>query len=98
MMVGMIRTGRLHTADCQGITRRSLLHVGGLGALGLTLADVLRVQSAAAETAAPARSVILLWLWGGPSHIDGFDPKPAAPLEYRGPYAPIDTAGQRLRS
>lgn len=88
----MIRAGRLNTRDCQGLTRRGLLHVGGLGALNLTLADLLRARAnAQEEPAAKARSVILLWLWGGPSHVDGFDPKPDAPLEYRGPYSPIAT-------
>ena len=50
-------------------------------------------QSAGQETAttakAPAKSVILLWLWGGPSHLDSFDMKPHAPVQYRGPYSPI---------
>src|SRR5262249_44918103 len=41
---------------------------------------------------APARAVILLWLWGGPSHLDTFDMKPSAPAEYRGPFEPIATA------
>ena len=46
----------------------------------------------ASETGGPAKSIILLWLWGGPSHLDTFDLKPNAPVEYRGPYAPIPTA------
>ena len=50
-------------------------------------------QSVGLETAtttkAPAKSVILLWLWGGPSHLDSFDMKPHAPVQYRGPYSPI---------
>jgi hypothetical protein len=67
-------------------TRRELLRVGA-GLLGSLAATPI-----ASAAAAPARSVILLWLWGGPSHIDTLDPKPAAPVEYRGPYAPIATA------
>jgi hypothetical protein len=61
-----------------------------LSAVGLSVADWLRLQAVAAnERQAPATSVILLWLWGGPSHLDSFDMKPKAPVEYRGPYAPI---------
>jgi hypothetical protein len=52
---------------------------------------------AAAPAAAPVRSVILVWLWGGPSHIDTFDPKPDAPIDYRGPFGPIDTVVPGLR-
>jgi hypothetical protein len=58
--------------------------------LGLTLADLLRTRSTASETGT-ARAVILLWLWGGPSQLDSFDPKPGAPLAVRGPFAPIAT-------
>ena len=46
----------------------------------------------AARLRPPARAVILLWLWGGPSHLDTFDMKPDAPAEYRGPFEPIATA------
>ena len=62
-----------------------------LGIVGINLADLLRSQAQAQEASPPARSVIVLWLWGGPSHLDTFDLKPDAPVEYRGPYAPIDT-------
>ena len=71
-------------------TRRALLQAGALGAAGISLADLLRIEARAAG-AAKARSVILLWLWGGPSHVDLFDMKPAAPVEYRGPYVPVAT-------
>lgn len=61
-----------------------------LSAVGINLADVLRVEAAGGTIEkAPAKSTILLWLWGGPSHLDSFDLKPNAPVEYRGPYAPI---------
>jgi uncharacterized protein (DUF1501 family) len=88
----MFRAGGFRSVDCQTVSRRSLLHIGGLAALHFSLADLLRVQSQAENAAPKARSVILLWLWGGPSHLESFDPKPAAPLEYRGPYAPIATS------
>lgn len=89
----MLRVGRLNTRDCRGITRRCLLQVGGMAALPMTVVDLLRARADAQDESVPkAKSIILLWLWGGPSHIDGFDPKPNAQLEYRGPYATIDTA------
>jgi hypothetical protein len=76
------------------ISRRAALHAGALGVVGLSLADVLRLEALGAPvTGQPrAKSVILLWLWGGPSHLDTFDMKPRAPVEYRGPYAPISTS------
>src|SRR5207244_2651797 len=54
------------------------------------LADVLAAR-AAAETQAAGTSVILFWMWGGPSQLETFDPKPDAPSEYRGPFRPIAT-------
>jgi hypothetical protein len=79
---------------CDGVSRRDLLRVGALGALGLTLADVLREEAragAAPRWRARARSVILVYLGGGLSHHDSFDPKPEAPAEIRGIYRPIRT-------
>ncbi len=82
---------------CDGVTRRELLRVGSLTAFGLGLADYLRLRAEgpAASTGRPrrtARACILIWLDGGPSHIDLFDPKPEAPREIRGPFRPIPTA------
>jgi hypothetical protein len=86
----MLSIGRMRTRECRGATRRELLRAGMLSAVGVSVADLLRWQAVAAnERRAPAKSVILLWLWGGPSHLDSFDMKPQAPVEYRGPYAPI---------
>lgn len=79
-------------------SRRWFLQTGLYGMAGLSLANVLRDRASAADasaTRAAARkpkSVVLFWLSGGPSHIDMWDPKPAAPAEIRGPYRPIDTA------
>ncbi len=87
----MLSLGRCTGRTCQTITRRSFLRVGTLGPLGLTLADYFAARAAGQSPAGPARSVILLWLWGGPSHVDTFDMKPDAPAEYRGPFAPIAT-------
>lgn len=71
-------------------SRRQILQVGALGALGLTLPDLLAARSAAASPRAD--SAILLWLTGGPSQFDTFDPKPEAPAEVRGPFKPIGTS------
>jgi hypothetical protein len=65
------------------------LQAGVLGATGLSLADLLRIQARANATSAQAtrrNSVIILWMRGGPSHIDMWDPKPQAPVEYRGEF------------
>ncbi|HZN34642.1 MAG TPA: DUF1501 domain-containing protein, partial [Pirellulaceae bacterium] len=64
------------------ISRRAALRAGALGAIGWTLADLLALEARAAPNLAQprAKSVILLWLWGGPSHLDTFDMKPKAPL------------------
>ncbi len=88
----MLNVGRQRAQHCGGVSRRELLRAGSLAALGLSLGDVLRLEaSAALRPNAPAKSLILLWLWGGPSHLDTFDLKPDAPVEYRGPYSPIAT-------
>ena len=77
---------------CDGVTRREMLRVGCLSSLGLGLAECFRSQAAAGElTGARAKSCILLWLDGGPSHLETFDLKPDAPLEVRGPFQPIAT-------
>lgn len=73
------------------VTRRDVLSIGALGLGGLTLADVLRSRASAGETAARQKSVIMIWLRGGPSHIDSFDMKPFAPAEIRGEFSPIPT-------
>lgn len=71
--------------------RRDLLQLGGLGLCGFTLADLLRLETQAATGRSP-KSIIYVILSGGPSHIDMWDPKPAAPTEYRGPFQPIATS------
>jgi len=85
----MFDIGRFKAKTCGGLTRRSFLKVGASVPVGLGVADAL--QAAQTNGQAKAKSVILLWLWGAPSHLDMFDPKPKAPLEYRGPFAPIAT-------
>ena len=76
-------------ACCDGVHRRGFLKAGFLGLAGLTLADHLRLQAAGRATKDTA--VILFWMGGGPSHIDMYDLKPAAPAEFRGEFKPIAT-------
>jgi hypothetical protein len=78
---------------CDGVSRRGFLRVGFLGLAGLTLADHLRLQARAAAEGAtiPDTAVILVWLGGGPSHIDMYDLKPDAPAEFRGEFRPTQT-------
>lgn len=88
----MLFVGRQRQRTCQGVSRRAFLQAGGSTVLGLSLADLLRLKAeAGAGMWGSARSVILLWLWGGPAQLDTWDPKPDAPLEYRGPFSPIAT-------
>jgi hypothetical protein len=74
---------------CDHISRRDFLQAGALGLGGLTLADTLRLR--AQGNGRRPRSVIMIWLAGGPSHIDMYDLKPDAPIEYRGEFKPIKT-------
>ena len=74
------------------LRRRTLLQAGALGAWGLTLPQVWQARAVAGDSRSPLKkSIILVWLWGGPSHLDTFDMKPQAPLEYRGPFVPVPT-------
>jgi hypothetical protein len=77
---------------CDGVNRRSFLRIGAFGA-GLTLADMLRAKAQASTTPAraAAKSAIMIYLPGGPSHMDMWDLKPEAPVEYRGEFRPIQT-------
>src|SRR6266404_87327 len=76
-------------SQLSSISRRQLLRIGGTGLLGLNLPTLLRAAEQAPKIRARAKSVIFLFQWGGPSHIDMFDMKPEAPDDIRGPYKPI---------
>src|SRR5438105_7879390 len=78
---------------CDGISRRSFLQLGvaGLASLGLPQLLRARAQSAPTPGATKDTAVILIWLDGGPSHLDLYDMKPEAPAEYRGLWKPIRT-------
>jgi hypothetical protein len=78
---------------CDGINRRNFLQIGAFGA-GLTLADVLRVRAAqdpAITKRTSNKAAIMIYLPGGPSHMDMYDLKPDAPKEFRGEFNPIQT-------
>ena len=82
-----------------GITRREALKRGLLGAAGLALAGRCAVAAPAPrERRREAKSVIQIWMWGGPSHLDTFDPKPDAGYDYCGPLnKPIPTNVDGIR-
>ena len=86
---------------CDGVSRRDFIRIGGLSALGLGLGDFFHLRNASAVGSPlkpKAKSCILIWLDGGPSHLETFDPKPDAPEEVRGPLETIATnvAGVRI--
>ncbi len=90
-------TWRDDPSHFRGVTRRGFLHVGLVGGLGLTLDQFFRVQAARADQKSfeskegPAKSVIHIFLPGGIAHQDSFDPKPHAPIEYRGELGIVPT-------
>lgn len=77
---------------CDGVSRRNFLQIGAFGA-GLTLADMLRAKASAADPLPRTanKSVIMIYLPGGPSHMDMYDLKPEAPMEFKGEFKPIQT-------
>jgi len=88
-------------STCDGFSRRELLRVGGVGLFGLSRGQILKLEAQAKGAEAPAgkrsgwgkaKSVILIFLQGGPSHLDIWDPKPDAPREIRGDFKHIPTA------
>jgi len=80
--------GRSQTV-CSGLSRRELLQAGGAGLFGLTLPKLMQAEETAPPTKARAKSVIFLFLFGGPSQLETFDLKPHATSKIRGPYSPI---------
>lgn len=94
----MTAESRAHCLRCDGVSRRDFLHLGALSCLGLSLADLFRFQALAdAPRATRDLSCILIWLDGGPSHLETFDPKPDAPIEVRGDFKPIPTSVEGIR-
>jgi hypothetical protein len=80
----------VHT-NCESVTRRDCLRLGLGGLIGLGFVDALRLRARAAAAPGWATSCILIWMDGGPTHYETFDPKPEAPEEIRGSYDPIAT-------
>ncbi|MCA9216148.1 MAG: DUF1501 domain-containing protein, partial [Planctomycetales bacterium] len=75
--------------SCNGWTRRTMLQASGAGLLGLNVPTLLAAEGKIAKRAAKAKSVIFMFLFGGPSQYETFDMKPEAPSEIRGPFRPI---------
>jgi len=93
----LVIPGQAGRATCDGMTRRELLRVGGSALLGISLADVFALQARAKKQAGggpgfgKAKSVILLYLQGGPSHLDLWDPKDNVPANVKSVFKAIDT-------
>lgn len=82
---------------CNGLTRRKLLQVGGAGLFGLSLPKVQAAESLQPPRVARAKSVMFVFLFGGPSQLETFDMKPDAPSGIRGPFSPIASRTPGLR-
>ncbi len=92
--MGMFDVGSFRSQTCQGVSRRAFLCAGAAAPFALAATGDVALKAAEAPR---ARSVLLVWLGGGPSHLDLFDPKPKAPVEYRGPFATIATRTPGVR-
>jgi hypothetical protein len=86
--------GKQARTDCEGTSRRDFLKIGALGMTGLSLSGLLRLRSAAAASGLSAKDTSVIWLWlgGGPTHIETFDPKLEAPAEYRSMVGAVKTS------
>ena len=86
--------GKLNT-NCEGIARRDFIQLGVGGILGLGMSDLVRLRAEAARAVGKASpdqvNCILIWLDGGPTHYETFDPKPDSPSDVRGKFDPIPT-------
>ncbi len=80
-------------ATCDGASRRDFLKAGALALGGLSLADLLRGRAAAAARGTPTKNTSVVWLWlgGGPTHVETFDPKMTAPVEFRSTVGAVKT-------
>ena len=91
-MFNMLRPAE--SRQCDGTSRRDFMQIGTLGVAGLTLPDLLRARAAQTNTpSAKTRSTSVVWLWlgGGPTHVETFDPKPDAPVEFRSTVGSVKT-------
>src|SRR5262245_39149926 len=88
-------SGNASRQPCRGPSRRQILRVGSLGFIGLSLEQWFRLRARAGPQAlstSTMKNCILIWLAGGPSHLDTFDPKPGASADVRGEFKPIATS------
>ncbi len=85
------RNGCAEGQQSLSLSRRSFVKAGILGTMGLTLGELLRGEAQANTSSTQTNSVIILWMRGGPSHIDMWDPKPNAPEEFRGEFGTMPT-------
>jgi hypothetical protein len=81
----------LPRSNCAGVARRDFLQLGLGTLLGGGLVSALRARDTEKAKTAPAKACILIWMDGGPTHFETFDPKPDAPEEYRGEFKPTPT-------
>jgi hypothetical protein len=93
----MLDLNQGHVADCSGVSRRSFLRIGGLSTFGLSLPALLQAREATPVAERKNVNCILMWMQGGPSHIDSFDPKPDAPSEIRGDFGTVPTTLPGIR-
>ena len=87
-MLNLVQSRR--NPDCDGRSRRDFLKIGALGTTGVMLPDLLRARATANSTSRNT-SVVWLWLGGGPTHVETFDPKMSAPSEYRSVTGAVNT-------
>src|SRR6187549_2077108 len=88
----LLDIGAFAARTCAGVSRRSFLQLASALPLGAGLAGLPHVgQASETGKKVRAKSVIFVFLWGAPSHLDTCDPKPGAPAEYRGPFGMIPT-------
>ena len=85
----MLSISGLPAQACNGLTRRTMLQASGAGLMGLSLPRVLAAEQSGLTYPVKAKSVIFLFLFGGPSQFETFDMKPEANSDYRGPFRPI---------
>ena len=84
---------KLGSHTCDGLSRRDFVRVGTLGLGGLSLATLLKARAVAAAAGRPTKSTSVVWVWlgGGPTHVETFDPKMEAPSEFRSTVGAVDT-------
>lgn len=87
----MLHVGNFRAHTCGGLSRRAFLQIGATLPAALSGLSTLGTVRASSPLKGRAKGVIFVWLWGAPSHLDTFDPKPDAPDDVRGPFATIGT-------